>query len=194
MPIRDYSGRTFVAFTDIAGFKAMMTDGDRAPRALNDFYQTGFSVISKQDYDGRVEGLFISDCGVLFVRRRRKDPIATLNTLLAAVEELNWRCFRRAVSLTTSIAWGEFSYHERIEIPGIEKNPVYGNAYVTAYLDNESGTPKLYPNECRIIKRELPEEVNNYLVDSHAGPNARKIRDAAQHFYFEWMREPPVLG
>lgn len=190
MPIQDYHGQTFVAFTDIAGFKAMMSDGDRAPRALNEFYQAGFSVISEQRHGGgRVEGLFISDCGVLFVRRNRRDPIATLDRLLEAVAELNRRCFRRAVSLTTSIAWGEFSYHRRIEIPGIEKNPVYGNAYVSAYLDNESGTPKLYPNECRIFKRELPEDVIDYFMDRHREPNGRKIREAAQHFYFEWMRE-----
>lgn len=189
MPIGNFHGQTFVAYADIAGFKAMMADGNRGAAALDAFYQSGYSVILHQASDGiRVEGLFVSDCGILFV----SDPGPTalqLETLLTSIESLNRRCFERAVSLTTSVAWGEFSYHERIEIPGIEKNPVYGNAYVAAFLDNESPNPKLYSNECRILKRELPQDALN-LCTSGMGLVGTRIREATDHFYFEWMRPP----
>src|SRR5437868_13054406 len=125
MPIADFSGHTFVAFTDIAGFKSMMSDGNRGAAALDTLYQSGFSVISHQPVDNiRVEGLFVSDCGVLFVRGHQETNVRRFEALLRAIETLNRSCFDRAVSLTTSIAWGEFSYHQRIEISGIEKNPV----------------------------------------------------------------------
>jgi hypothetical protein len=190
MPLRNFQGHTFVAYADIAGFKSMMSDGNRGAAALDAFYQSGYSVILHQPANGvRVEGLFVSDCGILFVSDPGPAPLQ-LETLLTNIESLNRRCFERAVSLTTSIAWGEFSYHERIEIPGIEKNPVYGNAYVAAFLDNESSSPKLYSNECRIVKRELPLDALN-LCTSSQGPVGSRIRATSDHFYFEWMRPAP---
>jgi hypothetical protein len=187
MPIANFAGQTLVAFTDIAGFKAMMNDGNRGAAALDTLYQSGFSVISHQQVGPiRVEGIFVSDCGVLFVRGNEEMHIQLFEALLKAVEALNRRCFERAVSLTTAIAWGEFSYHERIEIPGIEKNPVYGNAYVSAFRDHERA-PRLYPNECRIVKRNLPGDVLR-LCSQTQGAVGGRMRDAQHHFYFEWMR------
>ena len=119
--------------------------------------------------------------------RGHEAPARGLEVLLTAIESLNRRCFEQAISLTTAIAWGEFSYHERIEISGIEKNPVYGNAYVAAFRDNEATSPKLHPNECRIMKRELPQDVLN-LCTQHQGPIWSRMRDTQRHFYFEWMR------
>ena len=188
MPIANFHGQTFVAFADIAGFKSMMTDGKRGPAALDALYQSGYHVISHQPGDGpRVEGLFVSDCGVLFVRGDQDPPARRLESLLNAIETLNRRCFEHAVSLTTAICWGEFSYHERIEIPGIEKNPIYGNAYVSAFIDNEATSPKLYPNECRVLKRDLPQDVLD-LCTQRQGAIGSRIRDTQHHFYFEWMR------
>jgi hypothetical protein len=187
MPIANFAGQTFLAFADIAGFKAMMNDNNRGAAALDTLYQSGFSVISHQHVSPiSVEGIFVSDCGVLFVRGDEDMHTQLFETLLKAVETLNRRCFERAVLLTTAIAWGEFSYHQRIEIPGIEKNPVYGNAYVSAFRDHE-GPPRLYPNECRVLKRNLPENVLD-LCSRKQGTIGSRMRDAQHHFYFEWMR------
>lgn len=187
MPINNFQGQTFVAFTDIVGFKSMMSDGNRAPAALDVFYSSGYSVISQQSANGpRVEGLFVSDCGILFVHG---DQVSSerLIALLTAVEVLNRRCFEQAVSLTTAVAWGEFSYDERIEISGVQKTPVFGNAYVSAFIDNEAPIPKLFPTECRILKRNLPQDVLNLCTQKH-GTIGSRIRDARRHFYFDWMK------
>lgn len=187
MAIGNFHGDTFVAFADIAGFKTMMCDGNRGAAALDCLYRSGYSVIRNQPLNRpRVEGLFVSDCGILFVRDHQ-DAGLRLEALLAAVESLNRKCFQEAISLTTAIAWGDFSYHERIEIPGIEKNPVYGNAYVAAYLDNEAANPKLYANECRILKRELPDDARD-LCMNQMGAIGRRVRNTTDYFYFEWMR------
>jgi hypothetical protein len=187
MPIRDFKGQTFVAFTDIAGFKAMMKDGRRGPEALDTLYSAGYRAISDQGDDPRVEGLFVSDSGVLFARELGS-PRRQLEELLLLVEKVNRSCFERALSLTTSIAWGAFSYHQRFEITGIEKNPVYGNAYVAAFIDSKCESPRLFPNDCRIAKHDLPTEVVD-LFDRREGQVGSRSRAAQRHYYFEWMRQ-----
>ena len=85
--------------------------------------------------------------------------------------------------LTTSIAWGNFSYHNRIEFPGINKQPIYGNAYVSAFLDNETGSPRLQPGQCRIIKQGLPTEVIPFFAQHSL------IEGAKSHHHYYWMVE-----
>lgn len=186
MPIGDFDGKTFVAFTDIAGFKAMMKDGVRGPMALDALYASGFHALHQQAGVPKVEGIFISDCGILFVQDGG-GVVEKLQSICKVVEEINRLCFKRAVSLTTSIAWGDFSYHQRIEFPGITKNPVYGNAYVDAFIDCESDSPKMYPNECRISRKNLPEEIIDY-VHSKRDEIGQRCRETKDHIYFEWMR------
>ena len=191
MPLEDFQADTFVAFTDITGFTLMMREGDgrRAVRALDDFYSVGYGVVRDQAR-ARVDGLFVSDCGVLFARAESLPVGERLNAFLGAVETIHRRCSERAVFLSTSIAWGPFSYHQRIEIPGIEKNPIYGSAYVHAFADNDGGTPKIYAGECRIIRKGLPSEAIAYC-ERHHGLYASRIRATPKHFYFEWTRPVP---
>ena len=172
---------------DIAGFKSMMGDGNRAPLALDAFYTTGFSVLrDQQNNPARVDGFFVSDCGVLFVRGEQQAASIRLESLCRIIQQIHQRTFQRAVQLTTAIAWGEFSYHERIEFPGIEKNPIYGNAYVAAFADSE-GSPRLYPSECRLLRDGLPQDVLDLLAGRNGGI-AERMRATSRHFYFEWMR------
>ena len=185
--MHDFYGETFVAYSDISGFKDMMKDTQRGPAALDALYSSGYHVIANQPpNEPPVEGLFVSDCGILFVREGG-DVVQRLESLLLAVEQLNRRCFNRAISLTTSVAWGEFSYHQRVEIPGIEKNPIYGNAYVTAFIDNESDSPRIYPNECRIVKQNLPDAAVQIFEERHGRVGSRS-RAEDRYYYFEWMR------
>ncbi|MHB1176388.1 MAG: hypothetical protein ACYCZJ_14805 [Sulfuriferula sp.] len=178
MPIQDFSGKCFVAFTDISGFKAMMKDGERAARAIDALYSAGFDILSRSP---NVNGFFISDCGVLF--SRNNDQKEQLERLLEVVRALNQQVLQQDIMLTTSIAWGDFSYHNRIEFTGINKQPIYGNAYVSAFLDNETGIPRLQPGQCRIIKQGVPTEVF-YSVTQHS-----LIESAKAHCYYYWMVE-----
>lgn len=194
MPVPEFDGDTFVAFIDIAGFKAMMADGNRALLALDAFYSAGYRVLDRHrnndaSNDGViVDGIFVSDCGVLFVRGERGPNLPRLEQLCSVVQRIHQRTFESAVQLTTSIAWGKFSYQERIEFPGIEKNPIYGNAYLAAFIDNERGMPKLYPGECRLIRDDdLPPDVVNFCL-AKRGAIASRMRETPNHFYYEWMR------
>ncbi len=110
MAINNFDGNTFVAYLDISGFKVLMKeDTEKAWRALDRFYQHGYDVLNE---NRQVEGLFISDCGVLFVRDCQNE-VASISSLLSAIREINERLLNRRervnnFMLTTSIAYGHF--------------------------------------------------------------------------------------
>ena len=187
MPIRNFDEQTFVAFMDISGFKQLMKNEKRAWKALDRFYQYGYDVI--EDID-KVEGIFVSDSGILFLRDCR-DKIECLKTLLKGIKELNKKMLEHDFMLTTSVAYGHFKYQRRIEFEGIEKNPIYGNAYVSAFLDNERGKPKIQPSQCRIVKKKLPQNLIQRIEDNGDETLSliKKRRNDNNHFYFYWMVE-----
>ncbi len=183
--IKDFDGETFVAFVDISGFKKLMKKGKKAWKVLDKFYQYGYEILKKYK-DKKVEGIFISDSGILFVRDC-EDKIECLKALLKVVKELNKKMLDHNVMLTTSIAYGRFKYQKRIEFVGIEKNPIYGNAYVSAYYDNEHGDPKIRQGECRIVKKNLPVDVEQGLAERRHDEILRMLEERENHYYFYWM-------
>jgi len=121
----------------------------------------------------------VSDCGILFVRNESGNASVNqkLRDILHVVKLINVFLLERDTMLTTSIAYGRFSYHERIEFPGIGKNPIYGFPYVKAFFDNENGRPKIQPGECRLLKEGLPD---GFV------PKDPLFRERRKHFYYYW--------
>lgn len=178
MTLTDFEGDTFVAFTDISGFKTLMKM-KKAGKVLDAFYSNGYRVLREHP---NLNGLFISDCGIIFVKdvQNIKDRFFDL---LKMIESLNSSMLDEEVMLTTSIAFGEFSYHNKMEFPGIEKNAIIGYAYLEAYLSNESKEPKLKPGQCRIVSNNLPQEIIEAIsIESHW-----RIRKNGKYFYYYWM-------
>ena len=192
MPINDFDGNTFLGFLDISGLKELMKNEKRAWRALDRLYQCGYESLHKNK--AGVEGLFISDCGILFVRGCQ-DEVKCLKSLLVVVKDINREMLKDDLMLTTSIAYGNFKYQKRIEFVGIEKNPIYGNAYVSAFFDNEKGSPSIQPGQCRIVKKNLPENVTRILDNPPTHDEIlsliRKRREDRDHYYFYWMCSHP---
>ena len=162
MRIENYEGKTFVAFMDISGFKKLMNDRNRALKAMDKLYQYGYDMIDQID-NTQVEGIFISDNAILFVRNSR-DKLSCLKSLLSFIRDLNRKMLQHNFMLTTSIAFDDFEYENRRTLRGIEKHPVYGKAYLSAFLDNENGRPKIMPGQCRILKSKLLEEMFENLT------------------------------
>ena len=171
-----------------------MKDEKRGWRPLDRFYKYGYEVlqeISQQNIS--IEGLFVSDSGILFVRNRN-NRIDCLKALLRVIKELNKKMLNDDFMLTTSIAYGEFKYQERIEFRGIEKNSIYGNAYMSAFWDNENGKPNIQPGQCRIVKKNLPEDLIQVTENNNDDETLRMIKkrnNDENHYYFYWMREEP---
>lgn len=178
MAISNFHGQTFVAFLDISGFKELMRNDSNALEALRRLYQAGYNVLQIQN---GVEGFFVSDSGILFVRNGTEEE--KLDKILTAIKSINRQMLEYDYMLTTSIAYGTFSYQDKLEFEGIEKNPIYGNAYVKAFLDNEKGIPKLQPGQCRILNENLPFEINFEVPQF----NLLKIKHIDRiHTYFYW--------
>lgn len=192
----DFKGRTFVAFLDISGFKRMMKEetggGEpgRALEALDIFYQCGYDLLQKDNVP--VEGIFISDCGILFVRTGQ-DKKMCLESLLDVIRIINKRMLKDDFRLTTSIAYGYFKYEQRVEVKTIDKNLIYGSAYVDAFYDNEYGVPKIQPGQCRIVN--LPPEIERTLEGNHSQDEIlrllKKKNGGDNNYYFYWMVETP---
>jgi hypothetical protein len=158
MALKPFTGNTFLAFTDICGFTKMMDNNNAALEALNKFYSIGYWALYNQN-PKYIEGLFISDSGILFATGPENDDRTKLSSLLKIVAEINNKMLDNGYMLTTSIAYGDFTYNDKIEFLGIDKNPVYGNAYVDAYKDTEKGKPKLEPGQCRILGCDKVKEI-----------------------------------
>jgi hypothetical protein len=178
MAISDFHGETFVAFLDISGFKDLMKNDSDALEALRRLYQTGYDVLKNRN---GVEGFFVSDSGVLFVRNGNN--VEKLKKILNTIKMINKKMLRFDYMLTTSIAYGAFDYEGKLEFKGIEKNPIYGNAYVKAYLDNEKSQPKIQPGQCRLMIENLPEEIN---LDDEGFSFLKQRKNDRKHLYYYW--------
>ncbi len=176
MPIRPFSGNTFVAFIDISGFKLMMNNNEIALQALTQFYQAGYDAL---DENGSVQGFFVSDCGILFSDHH--DSTIQMHELLLAIKHINRRMLAHDIMLTTSICYGHFSYTSKLEFQGIDKNPIYGDAYLNAYLDNANGKPKIEPGQCRILLQGMEEDQITQLMN-----NQFLQRRGHSHLYYYW--------
>ena len=173
--LNKFSGQTFVAFIDICGFKAMMSE-NKAFDALNKFYQIGYDELQAC---GDINGIFISDCGILYVTRDTSKK-EKLEILLRIIRLINLKMLEANYMLTTNIAYGDFSYQERIEFNGISKNLMMGNAYVKAFLDSQA-KPKIDVGECRILKDNIEED---FFKNPHLCPRGK-------YYYYYWNVEDP---
>jgi len=189
MALENIDGNAFVAFTDIAGFKKMLTDGNRAAKALDYFYNCGYDILN---VNSLVKGLFVSDSGILIVPCNSTDKMKlkdNLKALLKVIKELNIKMLDKNYMLTTSIAFGYFKYENRLEFPGISKDMMLGHAYLNAYLDNENKTNKLEPGQCRIVcdnyKDVDIEEISELIENEYVLEMAKQEK----RIYFHWCLE-----
>lgn len=193
MALEDFEGNTFIAYIDISGFKELIKQNNKAWKALDIFYQTAYDNLRRDNMRtgmARVDGLFISDCGIMFVRGGSCQD--QLQSLLRIIEKINKKMLEHDFMLKTSIAYGQFKYAGRLEFQGIEKNLVYGNSYILAYSDNESGRPPLDPGKCRILIENLPIEIATLLNSDNSNNIFKKIKkETMKHYYFYWNVEGP---
>lgn len=194
MAIKSFEGNTFMAYTDIAGFRKMMKNG-KALEALDAFYSGGYKILKKQAFKKvRIDGFFISDCGVLFTRNSGASKVDELQALLSLVKDINRLMARSGFMLMTSIAYGFFKYEDRIDLEMIKQNAVEGGAYVKTYVDNEADLPKIQPGQCRIIREGLPQEVADAIAGGKGNGELSLTRKykSRNHYYYWWMARGPL--
>jgi hypothetical protein len=73
--LKDFKGKTFVAFVDISGFKkALLKDEKRVERILGSFYSIGYRELKESNSNSinllkcySLNGIFVSDCGIIYL-------------------------------------------------------------------------------------------------------------------------------
>lgn len=180
MPISNFSGDTYVAFSDMNGFKEMMRDHQNAAKALNKFYSTVYELKTKSEYS-RIQTLAISDCAISFVSNPNSNNTTDLQLMLKFLKKLHTEMLNADYLITSSIAYGKFSYKERIELQGLEKNMLYGNAYLVAYLNNGKS-----PKGSIVIICEENEKSNVLHTSGQYREFLKDIRRGIKGLLFYW--------
>ena len=194
------NGDVFLAFIEISGFKEKLkNDSKDAYSALDSFYNVGYKTVSDLK-ECELSALFVADYGVIWTKDIKDSTdevkIQQLKYLLDAIKNINDKCLHAKIMLTTSIAYGDFCYKERIELSDPLKESFLGNAYVMAFMDSNNDKPKLEPGQCRIVKNTLPIRIANAIdiSDVAGGQNKfapdyliKKKDNSRIHYYYYWM-------
>jgi hypothetical protein len=117
--------------------------------------------------------------------------IPDLKSLLKKIQWINQEMLERNFMLTTSISFGRFKYQDRIVIPGMVKNAIYGGAYVATVLDSENGDSKIQPGECRFVEDSESSyfDIFNNAENREALPLIQKKAGDKSHYYYYWHRQ-----
>lgn len=166
-----------------------MMSSNKAPKALDNFYQIGYDVLNEAE-NNHIKGLFVSDCGILYYDTNSGNDSKNqqLISLLNIIQKINRKALQKDLMLTSSIAYGDFTVQERIETRRIGKAHIIGNAYIAAYLDNENGNPKIRPGQCRIIKNDETEMIIEDIKQTdNISEYIRQKQTRSKHYYYYWM-------
>jgi hypothetical protein len=193
MTIQEYFGKTYVAFLDLSGFKEMMKRQEQAANALDRFYNTIYNVgrgFTRPNISSRlleVNEIIVSDCAILFSRNGEveQDKIDGLRSVLSFIRQVNRDLISSSTPLMTTcvVDYGNFKYEDRIEFDGIGKDCFVGQPYLNAFLDNERRSPRIQPGQCRLLRKNLPtnvESTTSPLSLLHGSSNQK-------YYYFYWM-------
>jgi hypothetical protein len=133
MPINSFYGMTYVAFSDLNGFREMMRNHEKAANALDKFYKTVYALKARPEYS-IMRTLAVSDCAISFIDNANTRD--SLPLMLGFLKELHTEMIKDEYIITSSVAYGQFYYQERVELTGLDKNMLYGGAYLKAYINN----------------------------------------------------------
>lgn len=149
----EFEGTTFVAYSDLSGFRRMLEENsEQAYQALNHFYNTAYRRLDRNEYAG-IAGIAVSDCIVSWSSNLDQTNIERAVMLFSFLKELHKGMIRRSYLVTSTVAWGQYRYQRRIELPRFRKGMLYGSAYINAYLANdqaEVGAIVLLRQSCEI--------------------------------------------
>jgi hypothetical protein len=107
--------------------------------------------------------------------------------MLKIIYDVNKELIKYDIMLTSSIAYGLFSYQKRKIVLGkVNKEFICGLPYIRAYGDNS----KIRPGECSIlIDDEFPDDVKSHIEASITSRSDRFGRSSQDlnHYYYYWM-------
>jgi len=197
MPFSFMNDNRFVAFIDLSGFKELMRkDKDCALKVIRRFFKIVFDITNPDagNPDRNIQGLLISDCCVIWspvTNDTEESKFSQFDLILKAVQDINHGVLtdnlmkKKKIMLKSSVAFGEFKYIETHKHELIQKEMIFGDAYIRAYEDNSL---KLDPGLCRIvIDKKFPDSIKSKIEqDSDSNTRISLIVKKQSKYYYFW--------
>jgi hypothetical protein len=171
----------------------MKTKPEVALKVLRRFFKIGYDKTNPQErhYDNQIQGLFVSDCCVLWTVESDSNKVILISLILKAIRDINKAVLddplmkREKIMLKTSVAYGEFEYIETQCHQLIQKELIFGDAYIRAFDDNSA---RLDPGLCRLVVDEkFPDAIKSIINgNENKGEFLRLVKKKGNKFYFFW--------
>lgn len=131
-PRLSFNDWTYVAYSDLCGFKKMMENREGAYEALNYLFNSTYELLRTRP---SVKGLAVSDCVIAWANDKQ------LLSIVDFAGALHKKMIRKRYLMRTTIAYGQFEFQDRIKLANLDKQMIWGGAYLAAYLGNGKAKP-----------------------------------------------------
>jgi len=131
-PSLSFNDETYVAFSDLCGFKAMMENREEAYKGLDYLFKNVYGLLRDKQ---SIKGLAVSDCVISWATDKR------LQSVVDFVGALHKKMIHKRYLMRTTIAYGQFEFQDRIQLANLSKQMIWGGAYLAAYLVNDKVSP-----------------------------------------------------
>lgn len=147
----------YVAFLDILGFKNKLRElkQNNAIAFIGEFSGAIFDIFNKQNFSDIINGYIVSDSLVLYSNDNKKESLDKLIELIREICKSEFT--QNGILMRGAIAKGEFDKVPAIELPELQKQLIVGQAYVDAYLLEDS---------VKVIGINLSKEVYDDILDN----------------------------
>lgn len=160
----------YVAFLDILGFKDRIRglQPEEAKKLIRAFSQTIFDIFKKKNSDkensdkensnDKIKGYIVSDSVILYSSDDSKDSLEALIKLTREICEKEF--IENSILIRGAIEKGEFDKVPAEERLDLEKGLIVGEAYIKAYLVEDSGSVKAMGV---ILSEDVYEDIKDIL-------------------------------
>ena len=169
----------YVAFLDILGFKNRLREleQNKAKKFISDFSGTIFSIFQSQNLKSDINGYIVSDSLILYSNDIERESLYDLIELIRDVCETEFK--QNGILMRGAIAKGEFDRVPAIELPKLEKQLIVGQAYVDAYLLEDS---------VKVVGINLSKEVYEDIVNTDITLDVVEEKiDKETHYLFRYI-------
>lgn len=150
----------YVAFLDILGFKNRIRGlkAEEAKDLIRAFSRTIFNIFKEKNSDSKINGYIVSDSVILYSNNDKKDSLEALIKLTREICEKEF--IENSILIRGAIEKGEFDKVPAEKRLDLEKGLIVGEAYIKAYLVEDSGSVKAMGV---ILSEDVYEDIKDIL-------------------------------
>lgn len=173
----------YVAFLDILGFRNRIRGlkAEEAKDLIRAFSRTIFDIFNeknsneknsnKKNSDSKINGYIVSDSVILYSKDDSKDSLEALIKLTREICEKEF--IENSILIRGAIEKGEFDKVPAEERLDLEKGLIVGEAYIKAYLVEDSGSVKAMGV---ILSEDVYEDIKD-ILDPNITKDIEDIKD-----------------